>query len=363
MKRQSLKRTNYYNNCNRSLFQSILFENVSIALKTLLKHNDTSEIMLIGGLTISYYSKPYTSHDIDILVKDKSTIKINNFFNNIHENGTKLDIYDKKDLNLTDEDFDRILNTCNKQNGINIPNQTEMVYLLLKEKNLHNNFRLEFLLTNSHINLKKLSNLLTDYDNKYLNNFLIYINKNYRMKYIKTFDMFNTCRIYEGTSGIPQVDTAFYDWINNVNNKNQVLIGGMAMVNYGSDRSTTDADFIFMTENDIPTYVNKFKKVRPHAFRHVSTHVEIETLSPEFLGLDKNLAEIVFRTSFDKKDYRIASPSSIVALKLDRLSMTDIKDISLLYKNFEINLDEYIPFLSDKAINNLNTLNDIIENK
>lgn len=129
------------------------------------------------------------------------------------------------------------------------------------------------------------------------------------------------------------------------------------------NRKTTDSDFLFLSENDIPINVTNFKKVRKHAFRHINTHVEIETLTHSFLSIDENIAKLVFDTAYDKGDYKIASPSAIIALKLYRLSINDINDIKGLFDNYIIDLKNYIPFLSDKALKNLSIVEKELEIK
>ena len=176
------------------------------------------------------------------------------------------------------------------------------------------------------------------------------------MKYLKKYNPFIKYHIYEGKSGFPDVDKAFDDWIRYSGNLNQVLIGGMAFLNYLPGRTTTDVDFIFLSETELPSNVNKFKHIRKHGFRHITTHVEIETLTPEFLNIDSGLLKLVFDTAHEKDSYKIASPSSIVALKLDRLDIKDIDDIKNLYENFNIDIEIYKKYLSDKAIENIKYL-------
>ncbi len=136
-----------------------------------------------------------------------------------------------------------------------------------------------------------------------------------------------------------------------------VLIDGMVLVNHNiEERSTTDIDFMFLTSNDIPTEIYGFKKTRKSAFQHNKTHVEIEVLTPSFLGLSQEFVELIFNTAYDKGKFKIASPSAIVALKLNRFSNTDIIDIKNLIKNYKIDITDFIKYLSEDEIEKYNTI-------
>ena len=77
--------------------------------------------------------------------------------------------------------------------------------------------------------------------------------------------------IYE--SVIPkEVLVALDDWKNS-NNKDCVLIGGLALSYYIRPRYTEDIDLIFLTEDDIPETVYKFRRNRKHSFEHIKTGV------------------------------------------------------------------------------------------
>jgi hypothetical protein len=292
---------------------------------------------------------------IDILVKNKPTVK---YFKNgkYYKNNTKLNIHHINDFGLSINDFDEILKDSHKSNSINIVSPTYMSLLLLKRGylSLDNRFYLEKLIYNSAINLEIIGKYIPTDD---ISRFIIKNNKDYMFKYLMDYKRYNTCYIYEGTSGYNEVDSAFEDWVNNTKNINQVLIGGMALVNYDIERSTQDVDFIFLSQDDIPDSVYGFKKHRNNAFQHNKTHVEIEVLTNNSINLEKEVVDIIFKTAYQKDKFKVASPSGIVAIKLDRFSNSDEKDIYSLMKNYSINIDEYLPFLSQKAINNWKSIN------
>jgi len=124
----------------------------------------------------------------------------------------------------------------------------------------------------------------------------------------------------------PEVILALNDWISNKID-NCVLIGGISLSFYVKPRYTEDVDVIFLSKDDIPDTVFKFKRHRPSAFQHNKTHVEIELVTPELINTPKELVEKVFETSIIKDGIRIASPSALIALKMGRFNKRDQADI------------------------------------
>lgn len=302
---------------------------------------------------MSYYSKPYRSPDIDILVRNKRRFK--QFPNNRYRNGVNLDAYDIYDLNLTSEQFDDIKKKCEISDGCRIINASHLMSLFFRD---HWKYMrcIGFLFDNCYIDKDIMRKYSTVEEYKTYQYFLKYSKNDYRMNYIKPTNQFVKFKIFEGSTGYAQPDAAFRDWISDTVELNQVLIDGMAVFNYIPDRSTYDVDFIFLSETEMPLYVKNFKKVRLHCFRHISTYSEIETLTPEFLGMSPELIKIVFDTAFDKGDFKIASPSSIVALKLYRFNGKDITDIEGLVENYQEDITPHMPHLSEVALKNLELL-------
>lgn len=346
---RNIDKMNYYQDGSRSLNESIINKNVIEALPELRNTNDA---VVIGGVAVSFHTKPVLTDDIDILVRDKNNVLF------MHH---AIDVKEYTDIGITEEHFDFILKNSSLHSGLLIPSPTALMTLSLKddiraENRLKRN-SCTMLSENCKINMKDV--MLQCSADEY--NFLIYRtklnNNDYTMKHLKPQGYYTTARVFEGFSGYPEVDRAFSDWVRNTDKKKDVLIGGMAILNHISNlRSTTDADFIFMSEDDIPSFVSGFKKARGHAFKHLTTHVEIEVLTPEFLHINKELADAVFNTAYDKGEYMIASPSALIALKLDRLNDRDIVDITALSDNYQIDLSPFIPFLSEKAVKNIDIL-------
>jgi predicted nucleotidyltransferase len=143
-----------------------------------------------------------------------------------------------------------------------------------------------------------------------------------------------------------EVLLALDDWKNNYEKDNFVLIGGLCMSFYLKPRYTEDIDIIFLSENDLPNNVYKFRKNRPHSFEHIKTGVEVEIITPELINVERNFFEIVFQNSIISDGIRVASPESLIALKLSRFSDSDRLDIKNLYKycienKIDIDLSKY----------------------
>jgi len=146
--------------------------------------------------------------------------------------------------------------------------------------------------------------------------------------------------IYE--SIIPkEVLIALDDWKYS-NNSNCVLIGGIALSYYIKPRYTEYIDLIFLTDEDIPENVFKFRRNRKHSFEHIKTGVEVELITPEHINKDISLFQNVFDTSIESDGIKIASPIGLISLKLFR-SKTNERDrvdiIELCRYCYENNID------------------------
>ena len=129
---------------------------------------------------------------------------------------------------------------------------------------------------------------------------------------------------------VPEVNQALIDW--NKYKHNGVLIGGCALSFYTRPRATMNVDVLFLTDDAIPKEVIGFKRTRPSAFQHNETHVEIELVTSQLVGISHELTQKVFDTSLISDNIKIASPTGLVALKLHRFSRQDQADIEQLVK-------------------------------
>lgn len=161
-----------------------------------------------------------------------------------------------------------------------------------------------------------------------------------------------------------EVLAAMQDWVKATKNKDLkcVLIGGLALSYHSKPRHTQDVDILFMSDADIPDEVTGFKRIRPHAFQHNTTHVEIEVITPELIKSDNDISQQVFDTSFEDSGIKVASKSAIVALKLnanrtgargrqdetDIMSLIELGDIDLTPFNLSKEcLDKYEQLCSE----------------
>lgn len=154
----------------------------------------------------------------------------------------------------------------------------------------------------------------------------------------------------------PEVNKALQHWgqIEDAY-KEGVLIGGIAVSMYSRARSTEDIDILYREESDVPDNLTGFRKFRAHSFRHNQTHVEVETLTPDFLRIPKSIVNRVFDTAVQMGTLRVASVEGIIALKLVSNRHKDMSDvITLLQHNPNIdmsswNLDMLMQDKLDKA--------------
>lgn len=143
----------------------------------------------------------------------------------------------------------------------------------------------------------------------------------------------------------PEVEQALSDWKNHCDSE-YVLIGGLAYSFYGKPRQTQDIDLMFLSFDNIPDYVYGFKRNRNHSFQHNKTHVEVEVLDPEYLKMSNDLIKVIFDEAIESDGIKIASPKSLIVLKLDRYNTRDQSDIDDLLKycirlNIDLDFDKY----------------------
>ena len=135
-----------------------------------------------------------------------------------------------------------------------------------------------------------------------------------------------------------EVETALSDWIKNTNTNDYLLIGGAVVGYYTKPRMTQDVDILYHSVDVIPQQVNGFKHHRAHAFEHLQTGVEVETLDSTFINISQELVDQVFSDSDIVDGIKIPSPSGLVALKVCRHDFQDIADIHSIAQTHDIDL-------------------------
>lgn len=137
-----------------------------------------------------------------------------------------------------------------------------------------------------------------------------------------------------------EVAQAIQDWKEYAGHQG-VLIGGLALSYYVKPRFTSDGDFLYLTPQDIPIHVEKFKRTRTGAFQHNNTHVEIEVLTPSSINMSNALATKIFNTAKERGGFKIASREGLIAAKLGRFKLQDRADISSLLQLGPVDLDDF----------------------
>lgn len=151
-------------------------------------------------------------------------------------------------------------------------------------------------------------------------------------------------RSLEASIMAPEIILAFKDWSRSMGG-DFVLIGGLALSFHASPRYTTDIDLLFLENEQIPADVPGFKRIRPHAFEHRATGVEVEVLTPASLKVRRLLVEMVIQRSLRVDGVKIASREGIIALKLCRGNLRDLGDIESLMEGQPA--PDKVSFLSD----------------
>jgi len=174
---------------------------------------------------------------------------------------------------------------------------------------------------------------------------------------------------------VPEVKQAFDDFTQLASEGSFCVIGGLAMGAHVRPRTTTDVDVLVSSKETIVDLEMrlrpKFKKIRPSAFEHISTGVEVEVITPELIGISQALADLAIQDArIDQvkgKNVRIASPKFMIALKLGRASesrnarsMQDQTDITKLLQicgpqNLDdLHLSEREKTLYDQIVRDMN---------
>ena len=149
---------------------------------------------------------------------------------------------------------------------------------------------------------------------------------------------------------IPEVQHALTSWIKRtVPNERGVLIGGLAMAFYAPPRTTQDVDMLYLHSSDIPGEVVGFKYHRKGAFQENTTHVEVEVVAADTIGIPSSVAKRVVDTAVTYDGVKVASLQALIVLKLygakePRRRFKDLGDVQRLLEHnraININLGEW----------------------
>ncbi|MCK9543663.1 MAG: nucleotidyltransferase family protein [Novosphingobium sp.] len=148
-----------------------------------------------------------------------------------------------------------------------------------------------------------------------------------------------------------------FNYLSEITPSDFILIGGIARSQYAPARLTNDIDILVKDEDfeNIKRFLRGYegvKQIRGHAW--LIKGIEVEILTPSFLGLDSVLVDYIFGTKisipFGDKAF-LCSKEGIILLKLQRSSSTDLEDIyNILKSNPDINVNALSPYLSEKQL-------------
>ena len=137
----------------------------------------------------------------------------------------------------------------------------------------------------------------------------------------------------------PEVMAALRDW--SASEQSGVLICGVALSFYVKPRYTEDVDLLYLSDEFIPPLVDGFKRTRGHAFEHRGTNVEVEIVIPSHVNVSPEIFKQVIDTARESDNIKVASPSGLVALKLERYNMRDRADIVDLIQTGEVDISGF----------------------
>ena len=173
-KLRNVEKMNDINNGNRSLYESVVSNEVLKALTDWLNNNG-SDCVLIGGLALSYYTKPRATMDVDVLylTKDDIPTEVNGFKRNrnsaFQHNKThvEIDLVTTQSINRSDEFVKAIFDTSIKIDNIRIASPSGLVALKLKRFQLQDQADIAALIRCSKIDLEPFNlskELLNNYN-------------------------------------------------------------------------------------------------------------------------------------------------------------------------------------------------------
>lgn len=169
-----IDKMNIINNNNRSLFESVIMPEVELALKNWIENNN-SNCVLIGGLALSFYVKPRTTTDVDILFLSYKNIpeKVDKFKKHrnlaFQHNLTHVEVetVTPESINVPIEVVEKVFETAILSNNIKIASPSGLIALKLFRFNRQDQADIENLIINTNIDLRQFNipiNLLKKYN-------------------------------------------------------------------------------------------------------------------------------------------------------------------------------------------------------
>ena len=134
-----------------------------------------------------------------------------------------------------------------------------------------------------------------------------------------------------------------------------MLIGGLALSFHVKPRAVQEVEFLFLRADTVPDRVLGFEPVRPGAFLHTGTAVEVKIVVPETAGQPTALFEKVVEAEVESDRMRVASALGLAALLLRRADLQDKADVVALIKTGRVAVSDF-PLSSLKKVGLYRTL-------
>lgn len=174
MKIRDLLKTNSINDGNRSLIESILVPEVAKAFNDWNKEFLDLKYVIIGGIALSYYVKPRTTTDTDLLFLSPNDIPDSVIGFKRHRNGAfqhnkthvEIEVLTPQSINLPEILAKEIYDNANKINGLRIASPSGLIVSKLGRFKLQDQADIEELYKLGNIDLSKYS-ISKEYQNRY----------------------------------------------------------------------------------------------------------------------------------------------------------------------------------------------------
>jgi hypothetical protein len=157
---RNLSKTTRPNDGSRSLYESILYPEVVSALNDWISLG-VKDCVLIGGVALSYYVKPRTTEDVDILFLSKDDIpttlvnfkrtRLGAFQHN--KTHVEIEVVTPETINLPIDIAKKIFTTSNESNGIRVASPSGIIACKLGRFNRRDQADIEDLILSQEIDM------------------------------------------------------------------------------------------------------------------------------------------------------------------------------------------------------------------
>jgi len=157
---RNLRKTNMVNDGTRTLSESIVVWEVGVAFDDFVKATKDEHFVLIGGLALSFYVKPRTTTDVDVLFLSDGDIPASLDKFNHHSGafehkmtGVEVEVLSPTAINLPQHIAEHIFATARKVDGVKIASPAGLVVSKLGRFNRQDQADIESLLKYEKFNI------------------------------------------------------------------------------------------------------------------------------------------------------------------------------------------------------------------